>query len=87
MKANEFIKQFGYNKANYIWRNYTPESVISMGDGEVINTFELGKLLESKELIKKVGGMKRLKKKLHKYQDEAFKQRLKQAIEDVESCL
>lgn len=87
MKANEFIKKFGYCKADYILRNYTPKSVISMGDGENIDIFELCKLLESKELIRKVGGMKRLKKKIHKYQDEKFKKRLKQAIADVESCL
>lgn len=86
MKANEFIKKCGYCKADYIWRNYNSNHVITMNDGVNIYIKEIGEILESKKLIRKVGGMKRLKNKIHKYADGKFKNRLKKAIADVESC-
>lgn len=48
MKANEFIKKFGYCKADYLWRNYRDKQIIFMDNGEEINLKELGNILESK---------------------------------------
>ena len=85
MKANEFIKEFGYSKADHIWRSYPANHVIAIDDGETFTVQELGQLLKSKDLIKKVGGLKRAKAKASNKFKPVGRNLLK-ASADVESC-
>lgn len=75
MKVNEFIKDKGIDEAKrhlecYGWRN-TPFII------------KLKRLVESHELVEKLGGLDEAKI----YVPDGYKsERLKQAIADVESC-
>ena len=85
MKANEFVKKFGWDRAK---REVALIGTIAMmcGDNDFNN--DLKRLVESHELIKEHGSIVRAKM----YAESAYTapevvDRLKQAIADVESCL
>ena len=75
MKANEFFKAMGLDAVKGFIKNgniRTPETEL-----------ELKRLVESHELVDKVGGLDEAKI----YVPDGYKsKRLKQAIADVESC-
>ena len=76
MKANEYFKKHGYKKCK-----------AACAQNGWLNTgfwIQLKRLVESHELVKKVGGLNKAKI----YVPDGYKSdRLKQAIADVESCL
>lgn len=97
MKANEFVKEFGLNafrlSVGFVsTRRYLVvyEDEIDFTDeirpshGEcVFDSSEVKRLVESHELIEKLGGLNEAKI----YVPDGYKsERLKQAIADVESC-
>lgn len=82
MKANEFFKKVGIEAV---------KSYIVAYDDHL--TDELKHLVESHELVEKLGGIKNAKRKLSTEQSEPYYNysrqlvdSLKQAIADVESC-
>ena len=80
MKANEFVKEFGWEYAKHILNE---DSVILVD----LDYKRLKRLVESHELVKEHGSLERTKI----YAESAYtapevKERLKQAIADVESC-
>lgn len=86
MKANEFVKEEGIEKAKYALKN-NPDLMN-------IEFFKnLKRLVESHELVEKFknrhGGIRhRIRWGMFRYGDTPeFNSRLKQAIADVESCL
>ena len=78
MRANEFVKKFGY-KHNAVNLKYLPLNQHA----------ELERLVESHELVEKVGGLALAKielKSVDYNSEKDFYENLKQAIADVESC-
>lgn len=102
MKANEFVKLYGVNKAKVLLstqgktianlkREYTEEQLKEyqgyIVSGDLMSFVELKRIVESHELVD--GDLEYAKKF---YADCAFKRdkhliRYKQAISDVESCM
>lgn len=96
MKANEFVKKFGWGEAKFylgtaredaLWVSFDlPEHGIK---DIVIYVSDLKRLVESYELIKSCGGLEQAKayaidaNACGAFNDE---RKLKQAIADVESC-
>ena len=91
MKANEFVKKFGSKSAKY-WIDHF-NNVNTLPD-EFINTEfldDLKRLVKSHDLVESYDGLFEAKI----YADSEYRslsapqitKRLKQAIEDVESCL
>lgn len=77
MKANEFIKKHGWEYAKHI---LTDDAPLVMD----LNYTNLKRLVESHELVEKLGGLDEAKI----YVPDGYKsERLKQAIADVESCM
>jgi len=93
MKANEFIKKFGWDAVINELKN-TQDSVIVMWLGSQSNDYalvnDLKRLVESHEFVESYGGLFEAKT----YADSEYRslsapqitKRLKQAIADVESC-
>ena len=86
MRANEFVKKYGWDEAIKQIKNPTGTHGASfdysfMGD--------LKRLVESHELVDSLGGLDKAKKRCyptkHLTMDSFYK--LKQAIADMESCL
>ncbi|TQR66828.1 hypothetical protein [Acinetobacter sp. RF14B] len=80
MKANEFVKKFGWfattRLVNGIDTTNDPHFSILLND--------LKRLVESHELVERLGGLKKAKE----YVPDNYKsEQLKQAIADVESCM
>ena len=92
MKANEFIKKFGWDEV-ISELNKTQDNVVVMWLGSQSNDFALVKdlkhLVESYKLVEFYGGLEEAKTycPLAKYVVMEYYYKLKQAIEDVESCL
>ena len=81
MKANEFIKKFGLEYAKHILNE---DSVILVD----LDYAHLKRLVESHELVKEHGNLERAKEYANSpYTAPEVKERLKQAIADVESCM
>ena len=88
MKANEFVKKFGFKSAKY-WIDHF-NNVNTLPD-EFINIeflSNLKRLVESHDLAKEHGSLGRAKE----YADSAYTapevaERLRAAIADVESCM
>ena len=76
MRANEYFKKHGYRKCK-----------AACAQNGWLNTgfwIQLKRLIESHELVEKLGGLNKAKS----YVPDGYKSdRLKQAIADVESCL
>lgn len=84
MKANEFVKKFGWSRAK---REVALIGTIAMmcGDNDFNN--DLKRLVESLELVFEHGSVQRAKDYADsKYTAPEIAERLKQAIADVESC-
>lgn len=81
MKANEFVKKFGWEYSKHILNE---DSVILVD----LDYTHLKRLVESHELVKSCGGLESVGEKLTHgmYESRAVIERLKQAIADVESC-
>lgn len=92
MKANEFVKKFGWEYAKHILTDDAP-LVIDL------NYTDLKRLVESWELLEKLGGINKSKKVARKSYDscssiisdrttgfECKWVELNRAIKDVESC-
>ena len=83
MKANEFLRDNGLTKCSRIVDDLTEQEV----DSDFVK--DLKRLVESWELVEKVGGLNKAKADLAStdYNSEQdFYETLKQAIIDVESC-
>jgi hypothetical protein len=101
MKANEFVKKFGWLRAKQIL-NYADKDHISfLADGisttyshydkNMISLDDLKRLVESYELVESYGGYDLAKevKNITPLRKKSYDliEKLKQAIADVESCL
>ena len=85
MRANEFVKKYGWDRAK---REVALIGTIAMmcGDNDFNN--DLKRLVESHELVYEHGTTERaLKYARSPYTAPEVKERLKQAIADVESCI
>ncbi len=113
MKANEFVKQHGFDGAYELWEGsfnlfendlcILSGSVCRLSDSEpLFSLCDLKRLIESHELVKKMGGLNGAINSLSLLEcslaiglyhgvvgvnTEAQISELKQAIADVESCL
>ena len=92
MKANEFIKNFGWKKAKEVivlGNKYAENGILKLetfcGDEMDVNVSELKSLVDSFNLIGSYGGLNGAKVHLLsvKYESRLI---LEQAIKDVESC-
>lgn len=81
MKANEFVKKYGWD--------YARERLDYCRNARLIGMeIDLKRLVESHGLVKEHGTIERAKEYANSpYTAPEVKERLKQAIEDVESCL
>ena len=95
MKANEFVKKYGFDGAYELWQGsfhllknnlcILSGSVCRLSDNEPLFSLgELKHLVESHELVENWGGLDDAKFAL---QLVRYPKRLKQAIADVESCV
>ena len=99
MKANEFVKKHGLNKAKVLLSTqgktianlkseYTAEQLKEyqgyIVSDDLMSLVELKRLVESHELVENWGGLDDAKFAL---QLVRYPERLKQAIADVESCM
>lgn len=91
MKASEFIRVFGLEKAKKIVSEFNYNSsnkfITSLKDNSAINIYDLKRLVESHELVSDYYGLTRAKEHAESnYTAPELKVALKQAIADVESC-
>ena len=99
MKANEFVKKHGLNKAKVLLSTqgktianlkseFTADQLKEyqgyIVSGDLMSLVELKRLVESHELVENWGGLDDAKFAL---QLVRYPERLKQAIADVESCM
>lgn len=93
MRANEFVKKFGLNRARYVLKkadagaiqyvidlDYYASGVVS---GDYVILAELQRLVKSHEIVASWGGLSDAKIAADVCSHMKY---LKQAIEDVESC-
>lgn len=86
MKANEFVKKFGWDKVKSIVLNFNYNSsnkfIVNLNNNSTISIYELKHLVESHELVESYGGITeaRIKQAIN------GNKRLIVAIADVESC-
>ena len=90
MKANEFVKKFGWDEVTS-QLNKTQDNVVVMWLGSQSNDYalvkDLKRLVESHELVESYGGLEDATKVcIQLYCKGEDISRLKQAIADVESC-
>lgn len=92
MKANEFVKKFGWGAAKNILHGMDEASEFTAhmpGDAwdkpTLIDAVGLRRLVESHELVESCGGLDAARKEAHKNCFE-FNAPLLKAILDVESC-
>lgn len=93
MKANEFVKKFGWDKVKSIVLNFNYNSsnkfIVNLNDNSAISIYELKHLVESHELVESHGGLNESKRTFemrHGVINLDGWGELKQAIADVESC-
>ena len=91
MKANKFVKKFGWNEV-ISELSKTQDSVVVMWLGSQSNDYalvkDLKRLVESHELVKEHGSIVRAKMYAEStYTAPEVVDRLKQAIADVENCI
>ena len=89
MKANEFVKKFGWNDARVCILNCAcPEDRWLMRHGNLVSDQDfddLKRLVESHELVGRYGTADEAKEYLPMLRMDSYDE-LKQAIADVESC-
>ena len=101
MKANEFVKKYGWNKARLLLSTqgktievlkdeYNPSQLKEFQryivSDRLMNLDKLKRLVESFELVERYGTADEAKEYLPMLRMDSYDE-LKQAIEDVESCL
>ncbi|WP_179995578.1 hypothetical protein [Acinetobacter sp. YH16053] len=96
MKANEFVKKFGFEHAKYLLEDTTLEyfAVHSQCAGkyfeDTVCVNDLKRLVESHELVESFGGLDAAKKELNRLSVLRWinpeTEKLRAAIADVESC-
>ena len=94
MKANEFVKKFGWEKAKKIVGGFNYNSsnkfITSLKDNSAIHIDDLKRLVESHELVEKVGGLENAKTfdedSVYCIAHLTDLDSLKKSIADVESC-
>ena len=94
MKANEFVKKFGWGAAKNILHGMDDASEFTVhmsGDAwdkpTLIDAVGLRRIVESHELVKEHGSLERAKMYAESvYTAPEVVERMKQAIADVESC-
>ena len=88
MKANEFVKKFGWEEAKIIC-NGVFTGVVCYKWVE-LNIDDLKRLVESHELVESYGGMDRIKEDTSDLEDweesSSLWREVEKAIADVESC-
>lgn len=97
MKANEFVKKFGLAKARKLVQGYPNTTTYKFynydfekedGEHDEVYLVDIKRLVESRELVKEHGTIERAKEYANSpYTAPEVKERLKQAIADVESCM
>ena len=87
MKANEFVKEFGWGEAKRIVNSKAVKLGLAreIADWKNIDFDDLKRLVESHELVESFGGLDLARKVAHKNCFE-FNAPLLKAIADVESC-
>ena len=89
MKANEFVKKFGWELARICLLNcLSPADKWFTHEGDLIcdqDFDDLKRLVESHELVESYGGLG-YSKKAYEFRPFEYWDDLKQAIADVESC-
>ena len=100
MRANEFVKKFGWGWAKDVVNNqpktdaqifnpYNQKYSSSYNIKKGVSVAWLERIVESHELVEKVGGLALAKielKSVDYNSEKDFYENLKQAIADVESC-
>lgn len=85
MKANDWIRKKGWVEARNL--NINSNAIFDSGDGEMIHTDDLKRLVISKAWVDEHGTIERAKEYANScYTAPEIKERLLQAIADVESC-
>ena len=86
MKANEFVKKFGWKEA----KNIVDASEIIGIDANIVDINQLKRLVGSHELVESCGGLKVISEKSFRLDlinnDAYMAKKLNKAITDVESC-
>ena len=89
MKANEFVKKFGWDAAKH--KADELKIIESMGDKLSFEDENLKRLVESHELVESYGSLSNAKTELKKLSIlrwiDPKTERLREAIADVESCI
>ena len=88
MKANEFVKKFGWDVAKDLaYRDKTSVGYLSVEHHDVCQD-DLKRLVDSHELVKDMYGLAKAKEYAESsYTAPEVRKALKQAIADVEGCL
>lgn len=93
MKANEFVKKFGWGYVINVVKNWNQENpylVVSVDNCTTIHIDDLKRLVESYELVESYGGCDLSKevKNITPLRKSSYDliESLKQAIADMESC-
>ncbi|MGS0705043.1 hypothetical protein ACVBEE_00520 [Acinetobacter sp. ANC 3781] len=91
MKANEFVKKYGWNEARFYAKQFDDKWIGFDIDGVdiILNAFELKRLVESHELI--IKDFESIEMAKYEYMvsgshSDPYWIQVKQAIADVESC-
>ena len=97
MKANEFVKKYGIDKAKELVSSiintvsvngHVCDPCFITDDGEHVGYNDLKRLVESHEMVEALGGLKAsLYLRNHNMLMKEHLPRIKQAIADVENCL
>lgn len=96
MKANEFVKKYGWKKAVEVIKSIPPMNSAryrssdnkyssALSSGKAVCTVHLKRLVDSYELVEFCGGLEIAKKLDNDLLGENFKD-VQIAIDDVESC-
>lgn len=90
MKANEFVKKYGWEYVTNIvknWNQKNPYLVVSVDNCTTIHIDDLKRLVEAHDLVMEHGSIERAKKYADSpYTAPEIKAVLGKAISDVESC-
>lgn len=94
MKANDFVKKYGWEEAKKVIKNAHWED-ISYGNGHYYSNScskddvlldDLKRLIESHDLLEKLGGLDKAEDFYNSFGTPSGEHRIYQAIADVESC-
>ena len=88
MKANEFVKHYGWDKATIALNRCIDEGKGLMVGGVEVSIVDLKRLVGSHELVKACGGIEAANQHLKEGNVFRFEEKplMRQTIADVESC-